>query len=143
MNTLEMAILALRRSDRWLEGSRRALQDSRWDDAVFSAQMCSEHSAKAVLIFLGMDFPKQHDVSDVFASLEGREDLPLDFRGRVGDICEKLAELAAERALAGYGFEEGIGAEHFKETAPESVEDAEFVLEICKDLVARLSRKEV
>ncbi len=138
MNTLDMALLALKRSERWIEGARRALSDSRWDDVVYSAQMCSEHAAKAVLISLGIDFPKQHDVSDVFVTLKERRDLPSDFLGKVEDIAEKLAGLAAERALAGYGFEEGVGVEYFKDIAPGAIEDAEFILRSCEELVTEV-----
>lgn len=140
MSTLDIALLALKRSERWIEGAKRALSDSRWDDAVYSAQMCSEHAAKAVLISLGIDFPKQHDVSDAFVTLKGRGDLPSDFSGKVEDIAEKLASLAAERALAGYGFEEGIGVEYFEEIAPDAIEDAEFVLRNCGELISQLFR---
>ncbi|MFQ6106353.1 MAG: HEPN domain-containing protein [Thermoplasmata archaeon] len=139
MNTLEMAVLALKRSERWLQGATRALEDERWDDAVFSAQMCSEHAAKAVLILLGIDFPKQHDVSDVFFTLKARRDLPPDFREQVEGICGKLAQLAAERALAGYGFEEGVGPDNFRDRAPEAIADAGSVLESCARLVERVS----
>jgi len=135
LSTLDIALLALKRSERWIEGAKGALSDSRWDDAVYSAQMCSEHAAKAVLISLGIDFPKQHDVSDVFVTLKGRGDLPSDFRRKVEEIAEKLANLAAERALAGYGFEEGIGVEYFEEVAPGAIEDAEFILQHCRKFV--------
>ena len=97
--------------------------------------MCSEHAAKAVLISLGIDFPRQHDVSDVFVTLKERRDLPSDFRGKVEDMVEKLASLAAERALAGYGFEEGVGVEYFKDVAPGAIEDAEFILRSCRKFV--------
>lgn len=138
MSTLDVALLAVERAKRWLESARRALSDSRWDDAVYSAQMCSEHAAKAVLISLGMEFPKQHDVSDVFVTLEDRKDMPSVFRKRVEEISKKLANLAAERALAGYGFEEGVGVEYFEDIAPRDVEDAEFVLESCSKFLSQV-----
>ena len=62
MTVPRIASLALGRARRWLQGARRALEDERWDDAVYAAQMASEHAAKAVLLALGIEFPKQHDV---------------------------------------------------------------------------------
>ena len=138
MSTLDVARLALERGERWLESAKRALSDSRWDDAVYSAQMCSEHAAKGVLISLGIEFPKQHDVSDVFVTLKDRKGLPAQFRKKVEWISKKLANLAAERALAGYGFEEGVGVEYFEEIAPRAVEDAEFVLESCRAFLSEV-----
>lgn len=136
MSTLDIARLALNRAERWLQSARRASEDRRWDDTVYCAQMCSEHASKAVLISLGIDFPKQHDVSDVFVTLKGREDLPSSFREKVEDIADKLAKLAAERALAGYGFEEGVGVEYFEEIAPDAVKDGEFILRGCEEFIA-------
>ena len=138
MSTLDIALLAMERAQRWMESARRALSDSRWNDAVYSAQMCSEHAAKGVLISLGIEFPKLHDVSDVFVTLEDRRDMPSVFRKKVEKISKKLANLAAERALAGYGFEEGVGVEYFEDIAPGTIEDAEFVLESCSKFLSQV-----
>jgi HEPN domain-containing protein len=40
--------------------------------------------------------------------------------------------------MAGYGFEEGIDAEYFKDYAPEAVKKAENVLGLCSRLVRTL-----
>ncbi|MEM0459851.1 MAG: HEPN domain-containing protein [Thermofilaceae archaeon] len=76
--TLDLARAALRRAKRWLQGARRALEDGRWDDAVYASQMAVEHSAKGVLIALGIEFPKVHDVSPVLRLLPPGESCPLE-----------------------------------------------------------------
>jgi len=138
VRTSEIAELAIQRANRWLRGAQVALKDGRWDDALYAAQMCSEHAAKAVLISFGIDFPKKHDVSSVFATLSPRLGFPKWFASSMGFIVEALSELASERAMAGYGFEEGIDADYFKDAAPEAVGKAEKVLGLCSRLVGTL-----
>lgn len=143
MNNVDIAILALRRAGRWLKGAQRALSEKRWDDVVFSAQMCSEHAAKGVLISLGIEFPKQHDVSDVFITLKQRRDLPSNFRNRVESLTQDLAELASERAFASYGFEDGINVDYFEDYAPIAVKKSEMILHSCSHLVRDLFKVKI
>jgi len=135
MSNIGLAEAGIERAGRWLQGASRALQDARWDDAVYSSQMAVEQSAKAVLIALGIDFPKEHDVSIVFEELAKRLDIPDWFRRKVPEIVEAVAELAEVRGLAGYGFEEGIGVEYFRDYAPEAFEKAREVHEACSKLL--------
>ena len=135
MNNMELARAGIERAGRWLQGASRALEDERWDDAVFSSQMAVEQSAKAVLIALGIDFPKEHDVSIVFEDLAKRLDMPEWFRSKVPEIVKAVAELAEMRGLAGYGFEQGIGVEYFKDYAPEAFKKAREVHEACSKLL--------
>ena len=135
MSNVGLAEAGIGRAGRWLQGASRALEDERWDDAVFSSQMAVEQSAKAVLIALGIDFPKEHDVSIVFEDLAKRLDMPEWFRSKVPEIVKAVAELAEMRGLAGYGFEQGIGVEYFKDYAPEAFKKAREVHEACSKLL--------
>jgi HEPN domain-containing protein len=138
LKNVEVAVHGLKRAGRWLQGAEAALKDGRWDDVVYSAQMAVEQSAKAVLFALGIDFPKEHDVSDVFLQLSNRDDLPTWFRGDVETISNLIAELAEQRGLAGYGFELGIDAEYFKPYAPQVLENARAAYQKCSKLVQEL-----
>ena len=135
MSNVGLAEAGIGRAGRWLQGASRALEDERWDDAVYSSQMAVEQSAKAVLIALGIDFPKEHDVSIVFEDLAKRLDMPEWFRRKVPEIGKAVAELAEIRGLAGYGFEQGIGVEYFKDYAPEAFKKAREVHDACSKLL--------
>ena len=135
MSNIGLAKAGIERAGRWLQGALRALQDERWDDAVYSSQMAVEQSAKAVLIALGIDFPKEHDVSIVFEALSKRIDISEWFRRKVPEIAKAIAELAEIRGLAGYGFEQGIGVEYFKDYAPKANKKAREVYEACSKLL--------
>lgn len=137
LKNVEVARRGIDRAERWLRGAKAALTDRRWDDVVYAAQMAVEQSAKAVLFALGIDFPKEHDVSEVFTSLVTREDLPSDFRSRVPSISATVKELAEQRGLAGYGFEQGITVNHFKDYAPKALRAARGVYATCKKLLKK------
>jgi len=135
LSNVELARSAIRRAGRWLQSAKRALEDGRWDDVVYSSQMTTESSAKAVLIALGVDYPKEHDVSTIFEELSRRTDLPSDFKESIRESADTIAELAELRGLAGYGFETGIDAEYFKEYAPEAISRAEKLYNRCLTLL--------
>lgn len=135
MKNIGIAKQGVSRAARWLQSAERAMEDERWDDVVYSSQMAVEHSAKAVLISLGIDFPKEHDVSDVFLQIQEISNLPQWFREEIGLIADIVAELAEQRGLAGYGFEEGIDVTYFKEYAPEALEKAKRVHTLCKKFI--------
>jgi HEPN domain-containing protein len=128
----EIAEAGIRRAARWLQGARRAVEDERWDDAVYNAQMCVEQSSKALLLALGIDFPKGHDVSPPLLRLNRRRDLPDWFRAELDEMARVVSELAEERGLAGYGFEKGMEVEYFKELAPEALRKGEKIHKLCK-----------
>jgi len=132
LKSLDVAKKGLERAGRWLRGAEVALDEERWDDVVYSAQMAVEQASKAVLFALGVDFPRQHDVSGVLIDMMDREDLPGDFRGEIPQIAAAIRELAEQRGLAGYGFEEGITADYFEDYAPQAYEMARKVHQSCK-----------
>ena len=119
----------------WLQGAKRALEDERWDDAVYNAQMCVEHSAKAVLLLEGIDYPKAHDVSQALLRLKAEARVPAWFRQELEMIAQQVSELAEVRDLAGYGFERGIGKEYFRELAPETVKEAGKIHKLCEKMI--------
>lgn len=133
-----MARASLNRAKRWLQGATRAFEDKRWDDVVYCSQMAVEQSTKAILMLLGIDYPKEHDVSSVFMQLTDREDIPRWFKNKIAPISDTTAELAELRGLAGYGFETGIDVEYFKEYAPEALKRATETCDNCSKLLEEL-----
>lgn len=55
------------------QSALKALEDERWDNVVYSAQMAVELSSKDVLVTFGIDFPKEHNVSFMFKQLSGKK----------------------------------------------------------------------
>ena len=120
--------LALKRAQRWYQGAQRALEDDRWDDVIYGAQMAVEQAIKAIMLDQGYVFKRVHDVSDEFLRLENQDAIPKWFRAVISEIIDILIHLTDQRALAGYGFEDEIGVEYFEPAAKPALNDAEKVL---------------
>ncbi len=135
---IDLAASALKRSSRWLKGAFRALEDERWDDVVYSSQMVVEQSSKAVLIALGIEYPKEHDVSAAFKQISRIEGIPEWFILMLNDLANNISELAELRGLAGYGYEKGLDVEYFKDYAPKAYEMAKKHYEACAKLLFEL-----
>jgi len=135
---VDLAKLALRRGGRWLRSALRALEDGRWDDVVYSSQMAVEQASKAVLIALGIEYPKEHDVSIVFKQISEIENVPGWFISMIPELANIISELAELRGLAGYGYEKGLDADYFKEYAPEAYEMGRKHYEACAKLLYQL-----
>lgn len=138
MKSVDLAISGVKRAARWLQGARRALDDKRWDDVVFSSQMAVELSAKAILLSLGIEFPSEHDVGGIFIQLADRDDLPRWFRTETKHVSNIISELAKLRGMAGYGFDKASDPNYFRDYAPEALRSAERVYEACVRLLNNL-----
>ncbi|MGQ9782142.1 MAG: HEPN domain-containing protein [Nitrososphaeria archaeon] len=128
---VDLAASALRRGSRWLRGAFSALEDKRWDDVVYCSQMAVELSSKAVLIALGIEYPKEHDVSIGFKQVSKIKNIPTWFLALLHELTNTISELAELRGLAGYGYEKGIDAEYFKDYAPKAYEMAKKHYQAC------------
>ncbi len=130
--------LAFQRAQRWFQGAQRALEDERWDDVVYGAQMAVEQAIKAVMLGQGFVFKRVHDVSDEFLHLRTHSTLPRWFKDEIPEIVDIFARLTDQRALAGYGFEEEVGVEYFEPSAKPALTDAKKVLELIERLLKEI-----
>lgn len=135
---VDLASSALKRSSRWLKGAFRALEDGRWDDVVYSSQMTVEQASKAVLIALGVEYPRAHDVSAAFKQISKMRGVPRWFLSMLRELAGNISELAELRGLASYGYEKGLDAGYFEEYAPKAYEMAKEHYEACAKLLSEL-----
>lgn len=138
VTNIDLAASALRRSSRWLKGALRALEDKRWDDVVYCSQMAVEQASKAVLIALGIDYPREHDVSIAFKQISQIKNIPKWFTSMLEELVDNISTLAQLRGLAGYGYEKGINADYFKDYAPEAYRKAKKHYDACAKLLSEL-----
>ncbi|MFW9903682.1 MAG: HEPN domain-containing protein [Candidatus Thorarchaeota archaeon] len=120
--------LAYQRAQRWLQGAVRAFDDKRWDNVIYNSQMAVEHAIKAILLNQGLIFKRVHDVSDEFLALRNHEALPKEIQTNIDKLSDTLIYLTDQRALAGYGFEEEVDLEFFREPAPKALKKAQWAL---------------
>lgn len=106
---------------------------------VRQSQECVELALKAALRLVGIDHPKEHEVSAVL--IEQRSAFPESFQRQLDAMVEISRVLYASRIPSMYG-EEGLGkgpGDLFsEEEAREALEKADFVLRQAKKLVRGL-----
>lgn len=127
------------RGERLLEGAeelhrelKSALERESWNLAVRHAQEVVELTLKGLLSLMGVEYPKVHDVGQVFArEVEERKlAIPEETLSEIKDIS---ADLARKRAPAFY-FE----AEHDETEARTAFIQADKVLQFGRKLAAQL-----
>ncbi|MCS6302554.1 MAG: HEPN domain-containing protein [Nitrospira sp.] len=87
-----------------------------WDTVCFHAQQCGEKYLKALLVFYRIDFPKIHDLTELYALLPKDLRLPIDPR-----LLDRLNPYAIE------GRYPGVWEPVDKEEALQAVEAARAI----------------
>ena len=121
-----------------LNTAKGALRGRNYAYAFRQAQECVELSLKACLRWVGVEYPKVHDVSKVLRASVDR--FPNWFRSRIDEFCRASTELAERREMSMYGDEQaGLTPERLfsREDAARAVTQASEVFRACKRLCSR------
>lgn len=132
MTSEVMAGDLLARSGRCLRETRAAYAEGDYALCVRRAQETIELAIKGLLRLVGIEFPREHDVSDVLLGSAGR--FPEPWRDALPELARRMREITPKRGPAMYGFEtQGIPAsEAFdEEDGRGALRDAEFVHSRC------------
>ena len=107
-----------------------------WNLVVRRCQEAVEPALKSVLVFVGIQPPRVHDVGPTLK--EHSEKFPPEFRQYITQLASISRALRAERELSFYGDEEsGMPPEtlYSLDDADEALRKAEFVLEKSQALI--------
>ena len=137
MNTEAMARSYLEDAAYSMEEAREALERGRYHRAVRRAQEAVELSLKAALRILGIEHPREHDVSEALRDAARARGLPDWFRLELEALMMVSKRLALERGPAFYGDEGAFIPPmqlYGEEDAIRAIRDAEKVFELCNRL---------
>ncbi|MGB9700893.1 MAG: HEPN domain-containing protein [Thermodesulfobacteriota bacterium] len=91
---------------------------------------------KGVLRLLGIEFPREHDVSDVILQIGWKEiGAPPWFAENIEKLAKIMREITPKRGPAMYGFEKEMrpAAEIFSvDDGTKALNEAKFVFESCQ-----------
>lgn len=139
MNNLEISQEALKRAKSWYQSAVRGFEDKRWNDVIYSCQMSVEQALKAILILFCIEYPKKHDVSNVYLNLK-KQSIPKWFLNKIKYHSKILRELVKKRGLSSYGYIDGMTNEDFKEDAFKYKEPVKRIINDCKKLLIEFSK---
>lgn len=144
MNSYEMGEDYLKRAGRCLKKAEDALGDGDHPMAIRRSQECIELSIKAVLRTVAIEFPREHDVSEVLLNTEwGRIGSPIWFTEQVEVMAKIMREITPKRGPALYGFEMEMKPAHAifsLEDGIKATTDARFVFETCMKFIQEWKR---
>ena len=141
MTNEEMAASALRIASRIFEEAKRYRTEGAWNLVIRRCQEAVELSLKGLLRLLGLEVPKVHDVSGFLRRYSDR--LPLPIAENLNRIARISRTLREEREISFYGDESaGFSPEELytEEDADRALDDAEFVLELCREAIEGAER---
>lgn len=142
MQFLKVAKSYLRQAKARLEDAEEANSEANHPYAVRLSQECVELSLKAVLKAVGIDYPKIHDVSEVF--IEVKERFPDWFKVEVDFLCESSKILVKKREISLYGGEEALLSPDEvinRADGDDAVMRAKRTYKLCENLLADLERR--
>lgn len=136
-----MALSYLRRAESRVVAADGALERGVFPDVVRHSQEAVEMSLKAVLRAVGIEYPREHEVSTVL--FVEREKLPSSVADRLEELTKISSKLFDARGPAMYGDEEsGVPPEELfsREDAEASLRDSKNVYEVCSSALQRIFR---
>ena len=146
MNSKELAIDYLNEAKLRLKTVKSEVNKKAFAFSVRLSQEAVELSLKAALRFLGIDFPKWHDVGNIF--LKENDRFPDFFQNNILKIASISKSLSNKRELAMYGDDKNDKSPSslFNEkNAKDALRDAEYCLEkvenLCKQLLKEHENK--
>lgn len=142
MRLVKIALAFLRQAQARLEDAKDALREKNYPYAVRLSQECVELSLKAVLRAVGIEYPKIHDVSDVFLDVKPR--FPVWFQSKIDFMSESSKILVKKREPSLYGGEEAFLSPNEvinRTDAQDSVRRAIETFGLCNKLLEQLKEK--
>lgn len=136
MNTRLMAESYIRTARDCLDQAHSSFKKENYPLSVRRSQECIELSLKAALRSIGLEYPREHDVSDALEMV--KEKFPNWFSSKLPKFVEISKELSKKRGPAMYGYELELkpASEIFKkEDAEETLLSTKSVLQACEKLL--------
>ena len=118
-----------------LREAKIAAEGKVYHRTVRRAQECVEFALKAVLRLIGIEYPREHEISTVLMEVSEKKKLPEWFSSALSEISGVSKRLAEERGPAFYGEEKAFvppGSLYGEREAELAITDAERILNLCK-----------
>jgi HEPN domain-containing protein len=132
VNNFETGDLLLQGAREFLPELQRAFERESWNVVVRRAQEIVELSLKAALKMMGIEYPKEHDVADVFAQACMIRGLGIE-EAALNTVREISARLARDRQPAFY-----MERRYSQDDAVRARQGAQMVLALIGQLVERM-----
>ncbi|VVB91661.1 HEPN domain protein [uncultured archaeon] len=108
MRTDELALDYIERAGLTLEEAKSAFEKEAYSLAIRRAQETCELSLKGALRYLAIEYPRDHDVSDVLIKVKEIRQVPEWFHKKIEFMARVSSDLASKRGPAFYRIERSV-----------------------------------
>ncbi|TAN37332.1 MAG: HEPN domain-containing protein [Candidatus Methanoperedens sp.] len=138
MRTDELALDYIDRAGLTLEEAKSAFEKEVYSLTIRRAQETCELSLKGALRYLAIEYPRDHDVSDVLIRVKETRQIPEWFYEKIEFMAGVSSDLARKRGPAFYGIERSVtpASKIFgRDEALRALKGAEEILKLCRSLI--------
>jgi HEPN domain-containing protein len=138
MRTDELAHDYIDRAELTLEEARGAFEKEVYSLAIRRAQETCELSLKGALRYLAIEYPRDHDVSDILFKVKEIRQIPAWFNDKVEFMAGVSSDLARKRGPAFYGIERSVtpASKIFgRDEGLRALREVEEILKLCRRLI--------
>jgi len=138
-----MSNRAIQESLSWFTSARLNMNGKNYSKCIYDLQMALEIAVKGVLLSVGVDSPKKHNVGDIIENVvaERKELFSERFRTALPEIVKSLRRLLYLRSASAYGFVKFIKPADFESIAKEMFQPTSDYISICSEEVDRINAK--
>ena len=134
---VEIAEEAIRTAESWIKTAETMLGGKVYNTALYSEEMAVEIALKAVMLSIGIEPPKVHNIIEsVETNVLDSNNVPKKYKEELKEITRSLLpELLRNRQLSGYTFNYNINQKDLEKLAVKYLEASQKAVETCKKAV--------
>ncbi len=134
---IEIADEAIRTAESWIKTAETMLGGKVYNTALYSEEMAVEIALKAVMLSIGIEPPKVHNIIEsVETNVLDSNNVPKKYKEELKEITRSLLpELLRNRQLSGYTFNYNINQKDLEKLAVKYLEASQKAVETCKKAV--------
>lgn len=128
---------AINDANAWMTTAVLSGKEGNYNISLYSLEMSVEIGLKAVLIHLGIAYPKVHNILPILLHTidNNKEKLPKEFVDKKEFIMDNFRELLKMRGPAGYTFGENLKIVDMKQSFDFFLANSKEVIKLCNSAV--------
>jgi HEPN domain-containing protein len=139
---VEISEKAIDTAESWIRTAEVMAENKVYNTCLYSEEMAVEIALKAVLLALGIDPPKNHNIIEtVENNIVNSHKIPKGIKDEIREVVRSLLpELLSNRQTSGYTFNYNIDIESLEVIALRYLEPSKKAVLLCKNVIKQISK---
>ncbi len=142
---VEIAEKAIETAENWIKTADIMAEKKIYNTSLYSEEMAVEIALKAVLLAIGVEPPKNHNIIETAEkNIQSSMKISKDRKEEIIEIVRSLLpELLGNKQTSGYTFNYNIDKESLEAIALRYLESSKKAVSLCKNIVEQISEHKV